>query len=284
MPRDRQMSTTVPTDAAQASGPPWVQALQRWYAGHRRALPWRARPTPYRVWVSEIMLQQTQVTTAIPYFRRFLRAFPSFRALAQADLQAVLKLYYPQAQAFIDDWAKPTAWDFVIRYPDQDCFRRAQKKSLTGFLKIHRIGISLQWEQRIERRKDAAWHVDQAVGAAKRLLAVSLAKQLIRLEATLNTYRKRIMELFREHPDAGIFQSLPGAGEKLAPRLLASMGKDRERFDSAQGPQQLSGVVPVSSQTGGRKKQPTVVCRHAVDHNFRTTMHLFAWCSTNYCT
>ena len=58
--------------------------LSEWYHSRRRELPWREDPTPYRVWVSEIMLQQTQVATVIPYFERFIAAFPSIEALAEA--------------------------------------------------------------------------------------------------------------------------------------------------------------------------------------------------------
>ncbi|RJO67262.1 MAG: A/G-specific adenine glycosylase [Myxococcales bacterium] len=81
----------------------WVSRLLRWYKANRRALPWRERPTPYRVWVSEVMLQQTQVETVIPYYERFLTRFPSAEALAAADLQDVLKLweglgYYARAR------------------------------------------------------------------------------------------------------------------------------------------------------------------------------------------
>ena len=69
----------------------WPRRLLYWYDRHARDLPWRRRPTPYRVWISEMMLQQTQVQTVIPYFKRFLRAFPSVRKLAEADLATVLK-------------------------------------------------------------------------------------------------------------------------------------------------------------------------------------------------
>jgi A/G-specific adenine glycosylase len=65
-------------------------ALITWYRAHRRALPWRVASTPYRVLVSEIMLQQTRVETVIPYYRRFLDAFPDVEALAAAPLDAVL--------------------------------------------------------------------------------------------------------------------------------------------------------------------------------------------------
>ncbi len=65
--------------------------LLSWYArSGRHDLPWKADPTPYRVWVSEIMLQQTQVTTALPYFLRFMEQFPDLHALATAPEDAVL--------------------------------------------------------------------------------------------------------------------------------------------------------------------------------------------------
>ena len=65
--------------------------LLDWFAVHgRRDLPWQVRPTPYRVWVSEIMLQQTRVTTVIPYYQRFLSRFPTVKALADARLDEVL--------------------------------------------------------------------------------------------------------------------------------------------------------------------------------------------------
>lgn len=63
-----------------------------WYSAcGRKALPWQANRTPYRVWVSEIMLQQTQVATVIPYYRRFVDAFPDVAALAGAGLDDVLR-------------------------------------------------------------------------------------------------------------------------------------------------------------------------------------------------
>lgn len=70
---------------------PFAQRLLNWHAQHgRHDLPWQKNPTPYRVWVSEIMLQQTQVTTVIPYYERFMDSFPTLMALANADLETVL--------------------------------------------------------------------------------------------------------------------------------------------------------------------------------------------------
>jgi A/G-specific adenine glycosylase len=81
----------------------WVTDLVGWYEANRRKLPWRNRPRPYAVWVSEIMLQQTQVDTMLPYYRRFMKRFPSVRALADSDIQDVLGLwqglgYYARAR------------------------------------------------------------------------------------------------------------------------------------------------------------------------------------------
>lgn len=87
--------------------PPPASALLRWYDRHRRVLPWRAGPgetaDPYHVWLSEIMLQQTNVTTVIPYYQRFLTLFPTVGAMAAAPDETVLKAwaglgYYARAR------------------------------------------------------------------------------------------------------------------------------------------------------------------------------------------
>ena len=68
------------------------QHVLTWFDVHgRHDLPWQFNPTPYRVWVSEIMLQQTQVATVIAYYQRFMDSFPTVQVLAQADEDAVLQ-------------------------------------------------------------------------------------------------------------------------------------------------------------------------------------------------
>ncbi len=96
---------------------PWVQALLDWYSRQGRALPWRrARPDPYAVWVSEVMLQQTRVDTVTRYFTRWMARFPTVHALAQADEQEVLRLweglgYYRRARQLL-----AAAREVVARY------------------------------------------------------------------------------------------------------------------------------------------------------------------------
>jgi A/G-specific adenine glycosylase len=77
--------------------------LLRWFKKNARDLPWRKTRDPYAIWVSEVMLQQTQVPTVIPYYRRFLKSFPTIRHLARANLSGVLKIweglgYYSRAR------------------------------------------------------------------------------------------------------------------------------------------------------------------------------------------
>ncbi|MEM9827423.1 MAG: A/G-specific adenine glycosylase [Planctomycetota bacterium] len=80
------------------------QSLVQWFASNARTMPWRSDPTPYHVWVSEIMLQQTQVATVIPYFERFVRRFPDVRSLAEAPIDELLGMweglgYYRRARS-----------------------------------------------------------------------------------------------------------------------------------------------------------------------------------------
>jgi A/G-specific adenine glycosylase len=79
------------------------QQLMQWYGDFKREMPWRNTNDPYRIWVSEVMLQQTQVNTVVPYYHRFIERFGDVHALADARLQDVLKLweglgYYARAR------------------------------------------------------------------------------------------------------------------------------------------------------------------------------------------
>ena len=82
---------------------PMQQALLAWFYEHKRGMPWRTNRTAYRVWISEVMLQQTRVSQATPYFIQFMKQFPNVKRLAQAHLDQVLKAweglgYYARAR------------------------------------------------------------------------------------------------------------------------------------------------------------------------------------------
>jgi A/G-specific adenine glycosylase len=95
--------------------------LLMWFRTHRRELPWRASRDPYRLWIAEVMLQQTRIAAVIPYYERFLTRFPDFRALAEAPQQDVLKLwsglgYYSRARN-LQAAAKKIVADHGSKFP-----------------------------------------------------------------------------------------------------------------------------------------------------------------------
>jgi len=108
----------IPLDMGQ-----FRRSLLGWYRKNHRQLPWRDTDDPYLIWVSEVMLQQTQVKTVIPYYLRFVAAFPSVNDLAASSQQAVLKLweglgYYARARN-LHRAAKQVSTDFAGRIPDE---------------------------------------------------------------------------------------------------------------------------------------------------------------------
>jgi A/G-specific adenine glycosylase len=113
---------------AAGAGHPVTQGLLAWYDAHRRLLPWRAAPgetaDPYRVWLSEIMLQQTTVETVKPYFLRFLARWPDIAVLAAAEDQAILTAwaglgYYARARNLIA-CARRVAGEYRGHFPQTE--------------------------------------------------------------------------------------------------------------------------------------------------------------------
>lgn len=95
--------------------------LTDWFATAARELPWRSVPTPYRVWVSEIMCQQTQIATVLPYFERFVKRYPDAAALAAADEQELMRMweglgYYRRARS-MHAAAKQIVADYGGEFP-----------------------------------------------------------------------------------------------------------------------------------------------------------------------
>ena len=121
-----------------------TDALLSWFAQYKRDLPWRRNKTPYRVWVSEVMLQQTQVTTVIPYFERWMERFPDIATLANAPLDEVLKaweglgyyrrarLLYAGAQEVVKEYGGrlPKSYEKLLALPGIGTYTAAAIASL----------------------------------------------------------------------------------------------------------------------------------------------------------
>lgn len=110
------------------------KSLIHWYLQHKRNLPWRKTPEAYPVWLSEIMLQQTRVAQGLPYFLRFIEAFPTVQDMASAPEEQVLKLwqglgYYSRARN-LHATAKQVAYEMNGKFPD----------SFAGLIKLKGVG------------------------------------------------------------------------------------------------------------------------------------------------
>lgn len=109
---------------------------------------------------------------------------------------------------------------------------------------------------------------------------MALAAQLRVLEKQLIEYRRSIETLFSQHPDNDLFGSLPGAGPKIAPRLLGELGNDPGRFETHESLQCYGGSAPVTRQSG---KNRWVSFRRACNKNLRATLHHWADKSRGKC-
>jgi transposase len=196
-------------------------------------------------------------------------------------LQAALRDYYPAAGEAFDDWTLPAAWAFVEIFPTPAALVKAGKRAWEKFLHTHKLWRAETAPKRLEifARADQ-FCGSAAVTGARSLLAVTLAKLLRALESQLDEYRRRIQERFAQHPDHELFGSLPGAGAKLGPRLMAEVGSDRGRFDSAESLQCYAGTAPVTIQSGQMIKR---VMRHACHSGLRHAVHLWANVSRSTC-
>ena len=189
-------------------------------------------------------------------------------------LRAALREYYAAALEAFDSWTLPAAWAFIERFPSPAELARKGKRQWEKFLHTHRLAHPETYKKRLEVFARAGQFVaSPATTKAKSLLAVSLCLQLRALQGQLDEYRRRIQELFDQHPDKDIFSSLPGAGPKLAPRLLAECGTDRDRLDDHEALQCLAGTAPVTRQSGQIR---IVRQRLACNKLLKATVHLWA--------
>jgi hypothetical protein len=158
---------------------------------------------------------------------------------------------------------------------------KAGRRRWEKFLHAHKL-----WRpQTVDKRLAIFARADQFCGGpvvtrAKSRLAVSLVKVLRTLQSQLEAYRAEIERLFAQHPDQELFGSLPGAGDKLAPRLLSEVGADRSQYPDAQGLQCLAGTAPVSFQSGQIRKAKI---RWHCNSHLRHAVHLWSACSRKCC-
>lgn len=197
------------------------------------------------------------------------------------QLKEALHEYYPAALEAFDDWVSSAAWAFVIAFPTPQLLVACGKRRWEKFLHSHRMYRQTTYQQRLEIFARADHFCGPpAVTAAKSRLAVVLVKQLQLLDKQLQDYRQAIENLFDRHPDRDIFNSLPGIGAKVAPRLLSEFGSHRDRFETHQSIQTYAGSAPVTRESG---KTRVVMFRRSCNKHLRSAANFLADLSRAKC-
>jgi transposase len=180
------------------------------------------------------------------------RAVIDERTALTNRLQSLLKQYFPQALELCgEDLWRPLATSFLLKWPTLQAVQKAKPATLKEFYYLHGSRSQKLIEQRLQCIACAIALTDEAAVLQSHTLRVRLiCRQLQEVQRTVAEFEKRLSEVFAQHPQRAIFQSLPGAGPVLAPRLAASLGSERDRYASAKNLQCFSGIAPVTKQSG----------------------------------
>jgi transposase len=222
----------------------------------------------------------TPETRMLQFLVEERRKFVADKTRYSNRLTAHLKTYFPQMLSWFGEVSAETAGAFLERWPSLQEAQKARPKTLRQFFIAHHSCRSEVIERRIEEihRATPATH-DVAVNSSCSAAVLALVRMLRELRQTIHSYDEQIQILAQQHPDFAIFDSLPGAGSALVPRLIAALGTRRERYQSATELQSYSGIAPVLASSG---KQHWVHWRWACPKFLRQTFHEWAMHSIRY--
>jgi transposase len=194
------------------------------------------------------------------------------------QLTACLKAYYPVALDLFSKLQQKSTLVFLQTYPTVEAARAASLGELQQHLKQTRHPHPADAAASIvEQLHQPQLQGDVILTRTKSRLMLALVSQLLPLLEQIADYDKEIRTLFLTHEDHALFESLPRAGQHLAPRLLAEIGDDRERYQDAGSLQALGGTSPVLYQSGMYSKAHR---RLGCVKPLRNALHQFAWQST----
>jgi len=227
-------------------------------------------------------------TRAIARLVESRRKAVDLRTRLTNQLKAELKGYFPQALSWAGELETQLATDFLQRWPTLKDVQREKVQTIRKFYYGHNCRRADLIEQRIEEIRTAvALTNDSAIVETSALNVQMLARQIDALRPSIGRYDKEIANRFGKHPDAHLFESLPGSGAAMAPRLLSAFGSKRDRFQAASEVQEYSGIAPVTrrsgrqSQTTWRWGAPKFV-RQSFHEFARLSIHHSAWARAYY--
>lgn len=240
----------------------------------------------------EILLQRRDRLTAWepdePFTRQLQllvearRRFVADRVRLSNRLENALKSYFPQAlQLAGESLTTPMACAFLQKWPTLEAAQKAGAKQLRKFYYGHHSRAEESIQQRLQLLAQAKpLTTDVAVVRAQSLLVKCVAHELAALPFILAEHDQQIAALFAAHAGRDIWDSFPGAGAALAPRLAAARGTQRDRFESSDAMAAFSGIAPVKAASG---KTVWIHMRWACPKFLRQTFHELARTSLPFC-
>jgi transposase len=210
------------------------------------------------------------------------RRFVADQVRVTNRLRDALKSYFPQALELAgEDLTSPMACAFLQKWPALEALQQVKPAALRKFYYAHHSRSEELIAQRLQLQAQAQpLTTDPAIIAAQSLLVQSLAQELATLNPVLARYEKQIAKLFVAHTDHDLWDSFPGAGPALGPRLAVAWGTQRDRFPDPQAMPCFSGIAPVKEASG---KQLWIHVRWACPKFQRQTFHEMAKCSLTAC-
>jgi transposase len=189
--------------------------------------------------------------------------------------------YFPQIHAWFGPLDSALSQAILQRWPFLQQLQRAHPGTIKRFLSQHRSWDDDRLAEQLRQIYAAVpATLDEVVLEACGRKSAACLAQLQVLRAEIGDYDKRLAAVTADHPDAPIFQSLPGAGDVLVPRLIAAFGTNRDRWRSAAELQRFSGIAPILVSSGNCSR---ISFRRACPKFVRQTFHEFAAQSIRYC-
>jgi transposase len=170
-------------------------------------------------------------------------------------ITASLKSYFPQVLDWFKDKDTLVFCEFLEQFDDVKAAQSATTDELTQFFRTHQVVRRTAIARRLQQIQSAGPPLteDEAIVIPAKALTAGLIALLKVVLKQLAEFNQRITKLFEALPEAELFQSLPGAGPHLAPRLLVAFGEDRSRFTSAQAFMSYVGIAPVKEESGKKR-------------------------------
>jgi len=209
------------------------------------------------------------------------RKFVTTRVAQCQQLRDTLKQYFPQALDWSGELGCPMSLAFLKAWPELETLQRSRPATVRQFYTCHGSRSAKLIELRLSEIAAAVpLHRDRALIEALSLIVTTLVGMIRATLEQIARFDDRIAQLWSTHPDRELFESLPGAGPVLAPRLAVALGPDRSRWTATQL-QTFSGIAPVIAQSGSRR---WVHSRWRCPKFLRQTFHEFAELSIPHCS